>query len=111
MHGMPRFGVASLCAVALAGPMEAAAQGANEWQFRASIYGYLPSVGGSTTFPGTGGGSSIGVDADTIIDSLEFAFFTTLEARKGLWGAYADLAYFSLGDTKTQSRDLSLGGQ
>jgi hypothetical protein len=110
MSGMSKYGAAALCAAALSGPMGAAAQGADDWQFRASIYGYFPSVGGTTTFPASGGGSSISVDADTIIDNLEFAFFTTFEAKKGLWGVYTDLAYFSLGNTKYQSRDLSLGG-
>ena len=34
---------------------------ADDWQFRAMIYGYLPDIGGSTTFP-AGTGSSINVD-------------------------------------------------
>lgn len=110
MRGMSRYGAAVFCAAALWEPMGVAAQGVDDWKFRASIYGYFPSLGGTTTFPGTGGGSSISVDAATIIENLEFAFFTTFEAKKGLWGAYTDLGYFSLGNTKTQSRDLSLGG-
>ncbi len=110
MRDMSRYGAAALCAAALSGPMGAVAQAADDWQFRASIYGYFPSVGGTTTFPSSGGGSSIGVDAETIIDNLEFAFFTTIEAKKGQWGVFSDLAYFSLGNTKTQSRDLILDG-
>jgi hypothetical protein len=110
MRDIYRWGAAAVCVAALSTPMGAVAQGADDWQFRASIYGYFPSIGGTTTFPATGGGSSVGIDADSILDNLEFAFLTTFEARKGLWGVYTDLVYVSVGNTKTQSRDLSLGG-
>ena len=54
----------------------------DDWQFRAIIYGYLPDIGGKTTFP-AGTGSSINVDASTIISHLKFTFMGSLEAQKG----------------------------
>lgn len=111
MRGMSRYGAAALCAAALLGPVGAEAQGVGDWQYRAAIYGYLPSISGTLTLPGGGGSSSVKVDAEDILENLQFAFMGTFEARKGLWGVYSDLLYVNLGNSKTQSRDFSLGGQ
>ena len=111
MLSLSRVGAAALCAAALLGSAGAEAQGVEDWRYRAALYGYFPSIGATTTFPGTGGGSSVSVDAADILDSLEFAFMATFEAKKGLWGVYSDLVYFNVGNTKTQSRSLSLGDQ
>jgi hypothetical protein len=87
----------------------AAAQGGpNDWQFRAMIYGYLPTISGSTTFP-AGGGSSINADADKIVGHLKFAFMGTLEAQKGRWGAFTDIAYLNVSGSKSGTRDLTIG--
>ncbi len=80
---------------------------ADSWQWRASLYGWFPTISVETRFPT--GGSSIEVDADEIIDDLKFAFMGTLEARKGRWGVFTDAMYVDLGDTKSGSRDLSVG--
>ena len=92
-------------------PGTASAQGADRWQFQASIYGYLPSIGGTTTFPpGGGGGSSVTVDSSNILDNLNFAFMGSFEAAKGPYGVYTDVVYFNLGSDRTQSRDITIGG-
>jgi hypothetical protein len=88
----------------------AAAQApADDWQFRAMIYAYLPTIGGSTTFP-AGAGSSISVDADTLISNLKFTFMGSLEAQKGRWGAFTDILYLNIGGSKSGTRDLTIGG-
>jgi hypothetical protein len=81
----------------------------DDWQFRATIYGYFPSLGGSTTFP-AGAGSDISVDADKIISALKFVFMGSLEAQKGRWGAFTDIVYVDLGGSKSGTRDLTIGG-
>jgi len=58
------------------------AQLTDEWRFRAIVYGYFPTIGGSTSFP-AGSSDRISVNADTIIDNLKFAFMGFAEARKG----------------------------
>jgi hypothetical protein len=75
-------------AAALALPMAllalpAHAQGTEPWRFQASVYAYLPTISGSTAFPQIGAGSSVPVDADTILDNLKFTFMGSLEARRG----------------------------
>jgi len=85
-----------------------AQQRPDDWQFRAIIYGYLPDIGGKTTFP-AGTGSSINVDASTIISNLKFTFMGSLEAQKGKWGAFTDILYLDVGGSKSDTRDLTIG--
>jgi len=80
----------------------------DEWKFRAIIYGYFPDIGGKTSFP-AGSGSTIDVNADTILKNLKFVFMGTLEAQKGRWGAFTDIIYMDVGGDKSQSTDLNVG--
>jgi len=79
------------------------------WQYSASVYAWLPDIGGKTTFP-AGTGSSISVDASQIIDSLKFTYMGTFEARKGRWGVFTDVVYLDVGASKSQTRDLIVDG-
>jgi hypothetical protein len=91
-------------------PQAAHAQGsADAWQWRASIYGWFPSISGSTRFPTGGGGPSIDVDSDAILDALKMTFMGALDVRKGSWGLFNDLLYVDLGDSKSASRDFAIG--
>jgi hypothetical protein len=85
------------------------AQGSDEWRFQAVVYVYLPSVGGETTFPSSGG-SGASVDASKILDNLNFAFMGSFEADKGPWGMYTDVIYLDIGDSESPSRDFRIGG-
>jgi hypothetical protein len=100
----------TLCGIAALFTNTVAAQTSlDDWQFRGMIYGYLPTIGGSTTFP-AGVGSDINVDADKIISHLKFTFMGSLEAQKGQWGAFTDILYLNVGGSKSGTRDLSIGG-
>jgi hypothetical protein len=79
------------------------------WQYGATLYVWLPDIGGKTTFP-AGTGSNISVDASQIIDSLKFTFMGTFEARKGRWGMFTDVVYLDVGASKSQTRDLIVDG-
>jgi hypothetical protein len=102
-------GVALLIVAVLVSGTAAAQARPDDWQFRAIIYGYLPDIGGSTTFP-AGTGSSISVDADTIISNLKFTFMGSFEAQKGRWGVFTDILYLDVGGSKSDTRDLRIGG-
>lgn len=110
MNRAIRTSAAALCALAALTSPGAAAQSADAWKWRASIYAYLPDIGGSTTFPESSGGSGITLDAATILENLKFTFMGNLEASNGRWGMFTDVVYMDLGDTKSGTRDLSLGG-
>ena len=101
------MGVATLVA-AMAPTVASAQQPSDQWQFRASIYGWLPDIGGTTTFP-AGTGTSINVSSDQIIDSLKFTFMGTFEAQKGRWGAFTDVIYLDVGGSKSGTRELTVG--
>jgi hypothetical protein len=100
---------AALCTAAALWPANAAAQETEPWQFQAALYVYLPTVGGTTTFPQSGAGSDVSLDAQTILDNLKMTFMGTVEARRGAWGVFTDVLYMDLGHTKSDV-PLEVGG-
>jgi len=94
-------------------PLVSAAQGtgaAGPWRYRASIYGYFPSVSGSSSTQPPAGGPSIEFDGSKFLDNLQGAFFGSFEANNGRWGFYTDYMYISAGKDIQGSRDFSIGG-
>jgi hypothetical protein len=89
---------------------EAPAWSAADWRFTAVIYGYLPDIGGHSSFPPRSGGASVDVDASKIIENLKFVFMGTFEAQKGAWGVLTDVIYMDVGGSKSRTRNLSIGG-
>ena len=110
MNGVRTLAAASLCLAALLGSPAASAQGSDDWKFQAAVYVYLPSIDGTTTFSGSGGGSDAGVDASKFLENLNFAFMGSFEADKGPWGALADVIYIDIGDSESPARNFSIGG-
>ena len=108
-NGKMGLALAALAATSLALPRPAAAQVDDKWRFDAVIYGYFPSIGGSSAFPPQRGGTSIDVDTDKILSALKFAFMGTFEAHRGQWGFLTDVLYMDLGGSKSGTRDLSIG--
>jgi len=106
----PALSLAAMTVFAALVPLHAHADpAAGDWQWDATVYMYLPSIGGETSFPPSGGGPSVDVSADAILDSLNFAFMGALGARKGPWGVATDVIYLDLGATKKGTRDFSIG--
>jgi hypothetical protein len=108
-HPTRALAAAAVCACA-ALPITASAQASDTWQFSASLYLYLPAIGGTTTFPQSGGGSSVGIDGNNVLDSLRTLFMGSFEARKGVWGGFTDVLYVDLGQSKSGSREIRIGG-
>jgi hypothetical protein len=78
------------------------------WKYAASVYGYVPTIGGSTVFP-VDTGSSVNVTAKQILDRLKMTYMGSFEGHNGVWGVMTDLVYVDLGNTKTNSRDFTIG--
>lgn len=110
MKRSPSATATLLSALAVFAPPGAQAQTAGDWKFQAAIYGYFPTIGGTATFPPSGGSASASVDIDTILDNLKFAFMGSFEARKGVWGGYTDLIYLDVDGAKTNTQSVALGG-
>ena len=103
---------AVILSLALAGtaPGALAQSKSDKWQWRGTIYLWLPSVNGATNMPADSGGTTISADVDQILDSLDFAFMGQLEARKGRWGGFTDLIYLDLSNDQTNTRSVNFSG-
>lgn len=73
-------------------PVSAAAQ--DEWEFRATVNGWFAGV--STTLDTPQGELEAEVDFDEVLEALDLAFLSSLEARKGRWSFIGDLDFFDL---------------
>lgn len=82
---------------------------AGDWQWRATVYGWLPDLEAKTQFPSGAGGPTINIDASTLVDNLDFTFQAGLQVRKGAWGAFTDVIYMDEGATRSGVRDITLG--
>ena len=99
------FFVLGVGVAAMLAPLGAAAQsGPDDWEFRATIYGWLPNVKATTNL------TTVKVDGDEILDDLQFAAMGTLQARKGRWGAFTDVIYYDLSGSKTGGRQFTVRG-
>jgi hypothetical protein len=110
-HGTLRGGLwAAIATLAICVPVTVRADAAQDnWQWGGTIYVWLPSLSGQSSFPVSSGGSSIGVDGSDILDSLNFAFMGMLQGRKGQWGFATDLIYLDLSASQSNTRDLTIG--
>jgi hypothetical protein len=88
----------------------AAADESDEWQFRASVYAWLPSLEGETSFQGPDSPDGE-LDIEKILDSIESAFMGGIAAEKGRWGVFGDYIYLDLSNTENNNRSLDLGEQ
>jgi len=79
------------------------------WRYSATLYGYLPSIGGTTAFRADSAGTPINIGADQILDHLKFTFMGTMGAHNGRWGVSTDVIYLNVGAGKSQSRDFTIG--
>ena len=57
----------------------------DDWQFVATIYAWLPDIGGNTQLP-LGGGGTIDVDVSTILDHLKMTAMGSFESPEGALG-------------------------
>jgi len=116
---MSSFSIRSTCALAVVGALAAAAPVASyaegtsdDWEYTATIYGWLPSMGGNLSVPtgprgGGGGSASVGLSMGDVLDALEFTFQGMLTADKGRWGMGTDIIYLDLGSSNKKTKDLS----
>jgi hypothetical protein len=104
------LGLAAACLVSALAPATARAEtAADEWTWRATLYAWLPSLGGETSFPPGGDGPPIDVSVETILDSLNFVFMGAFEGRRGAWGFATDVIYLDLGAHDEATRDFGIG--
>ena len=97
-------------------PSTASAQAQREdwesgkWQFGISLYAWLPEVGGKTEFPNGESGPGVSIDPRKLISGLNFVYMGTLEAENGRLGVFTDVIYMNISGSRSQTRELTIGG-
>ena len=81
----------------------------DDWEWRATVYGWLPDLDGKTIFPTGTDGPEIEVDASELIDNLDFTFQAAFHGHKGRWGLFTDVLYLDEGGSKSQVLQRLLG--
>jgi hypothetical protein len=81
----------------------------SDWEWRATIYAWFPTIDGNSQLPTGPGGPSIEVDPDDLLSNLDFTFMGALKVKKDSWGLFTDILYLDLGSSKTGSRDFTIG--
>ena len=104
----PLLVLCSAGAVSLLPSSLCAQETSDDWQFGAAIYGWFPDIGGNTSLPVED--TSIDVDISTILDHLKMTGQGSFEIQKGRWGAFTDVVYLNVGESKSQTRNLEIGG-
>lgn len=94
-------------AVALLLGVNAVQAADDDWQFRASVYGYFPSIGGETHFPA--GGSEIDIAAEDLLENAKFVGMASFEAQRERFGAFVDVVHMNIGDSVSDSTNLGAG--
>ncbi len=82
----------------------------DQWHYAATIYGYLPSLYGASTFPNGTTGPTFKLSAHQIVSNLNLAFMGRVRAQKGQWGVLADWIYSDVSDSASATRDFSVPG-
>ena len=101
----------ALLASLLVGLAPMAANAADDdWKWQATLYLWLPSIGGETALPPDGDGPPFDVSTDALLDSLNSIFMGALEVHRGPWGLATDVIYLDLDGGKKATRDFGLGG-
>jgi hypothetical protein len=92
----------------------AAAQATNDaelagrWQWRATLYGWFPSLDSTSNFTLPNGDPiRVETNPDNYLRNLQFAFMGTLEARRGAWSVIGDAVYVDFG--KSNPNVTSIG--
>lgn len=88
----------------LATGVPVAAANSGEWEYEASIYGFLPKITGSTI---TGG--DLDISQRDLLDGLNMYFGGNVEARHGKWSILGDMIYMSVGTEDGGSEQVPVG--
>ena len=79
----------------------------NEWQFIASLYGWMSGMSGDTTVKGVD--ASIDASFGDVLENLDLAFMGSVEAQKGKWGLFLEPMYTGLSkDAKAGPADIDV---
>lgn len=85
-----------------------AASARDDWQFRASVYAYVPEISGDLQVA-TPAGSTFEIGANDLIKNAHSASMFNLQAQKGRLGLFTDVVYMNIGDSMEAASTLGNG--
>jgi len=107
-HRTTATALVALSLIALA-PVSAQAESSDDaLKYQLTVYGWFPSIGGTTAFP-NGSAPSFNVSDGDVVDALQFALMGTFAVKKGAWGLWTDLMWSNLDGSKDSTRDFTVG--
>lgn len=84
-----------------AGTLEAQEE---NWKFEAGLYFWYASMGVDSA-----SGGDIDIDANDLVDALDFGFMTVLGVQKGKWSFMTDVIYLDVSDDSDTQGTLPIG--
>jgi len=106
--------LATLFALALCGPLGAAAQTpGNQWEFSITPYLWLPNIDGTLKYSvpsGASGSPEVQVGPNDYLEALRFAMMIAGEVRKDRWAVFTDVIYLDLSSEKSSVKSINFGG-
>ena len=106
--------LATLAALALCGPLSAAAQTpGNQWIFSITPYLWLPNIDGTLKYsipPGATGSPEVEVGPNDYLENLRLAFMISGEVRKDRWSVFTDVIYLDFASEDSSVKSINFGG-
>ena len=106
--------IAAFVALALCGPLGAAAQTpSNQWTFAITPYLWLPNIDGTLKYsmpPGGGGRPEVEVGPNDYLEALNMVMMISGEARKGRWSLFTDFIYLEFSNEESAVKSINFGG-
>jgi hypothetical protein len=101
--------------IVTAGPVRVslAQSSSDQWRFEITPYFWFINIEGDLTYnPIPGGSPHVEIRNSDLLDSLDFGFMLSGEARKGRWSVFTDVIYFDLSelDSRVKAVDFNIGG-
>ena len=87
---------------ALAGQASAQVTPSDRWTYRASLYGFFPTVHAKSQQETSFGQIDATREPDTYLSNLQSTFMGAFEARKHPWSVQGDFIYLNFGDLKSR---------
>jgi len=80
----------------------------DRWSYSLTPYLWLPSVESTLKYqlPPGSGSPTVEVSRETLLDTLDFGFMLSGEARRGKWSIFGDYIYLKLSGAKSAVRSL-----
>jgi hypothetical protein len=98
---IPLFVTFFVLFIATSGTLEAQE---DDWKFGAELYFWYGSIGVDSA-----SGGDVDIDANDLVDALDFGFMTALGAQKGKWSFLVDVIYLDVSDDSDTGGTVPIG--